>query len=109
MDEESKGIELVKITEQDVRYVAALAHLELADAEVTELTADMDAVLGYVEKLNELNTEAVEPMAQVLFEAPESFALRADVPREGLGQQGALANAPESGAGHFKVAKVIER
>ena len=99
----------MKITEKDVRYVAALAHLELSDQDAAALTADMDAILGYVDKLNELDTSAVEPMAQVLFEAPESFALREDHPREGLGQQRALANAPESGAGHFKVAKVIER
>jgi aspartyl-tRNA(Asn)/glutamyl-tRNA(Gln) amidotransferase subunit C len=99
----------VKITEKDVRYVAALANLELSDGEVLRLAADMDSILTYVEKLNELDTSAIEPMAQVLYDAPEDVALRADEVRPGFPQEKALANAPESGAGHFKVSKVIER
>ncbi len=99
----------MKITEQDVRYVAALASLELSDAEAAQFAADMDSILSYVEKLNELDTSAVEPMAQVLYDAPEDVAMRPDRDRPGLPQERALGNAPESGAGHFKVAKVIER
>lgn len=99
----------MKITEKDVRYVAALANLELTEEEVRRLAADMDSILNYVEKLNELDTASVEPMAQVLFDAPEDIALRADVERPSFAQAKALANAPESGAGHFKVPKVIER
>ena len=99
----------MKITEKDVRYVAALASLELSDAEVARLAADMDSILTYVEKLNELDTAAIEPMAQVLYDAPEETAMRADGERPSVSQEKALGNAPESGAGHFKVAKVIER
>ncbi|MBI4460816.1 MAG: Asp-tRNA(Asn)/Glu-tRNA(Gln) amidotransferase subunit GatC [Acidobacteria bacterium] len=99
----------MRITEKDVLYVAALANLELSEQETARLTADMDAILAYVEKLNELDTTATEPMAQVLYEAPEIASLRVDQDRPGLGQEKSLANAPESGAGHFKVAKVIER
>ena len=99
----------MKITEKDVRYVGALANLELSDAEVLRLAADMDAILTYVEKLNELDTSAIEPMAQVLYDAPEDVAMRADRERPSFPQNKALANAPESGAGHFKVSKVIER
>lgn len=99
----------MKITEKDVRYVAALANLEFSDAEVTQFAAEMDAILTYVEKLNELDTSAVEPMAQVLYDAPEDVAMRADGERPSFAQEKALSNAPESGAGHFKVAKVIER
>ena len=99
----------MKITEKDVLYVAALAHLELSEQETARLTADMDSILAYVDKLNELNTTATEPMAQVLYEAPETVALREDRDRTGFGQERSLANAPESGAGHFKVSKVIER
>lgn len=107
----------MKITEQDVRYVATLANLELSEQEAASFAADLDAILGYVEKLNELDTSAVQPMAQVLYEAPDKasgeaageFAMRPDVVRPSLPQDKALANAPEKGAGHFKVAKVIER
>ena len=98
----------MKITEDDVRYVAALANLELDEQEAARLTAEMDAILGYVEKLNELDTSAVPPMAQVLYDAPEELTLRPDDDRPGIGE-GALVNAPEKGAGHFKVPKVIER
>ena len=99
----------MKITEKDVRYVAALANLELTDAEVLRLATDMDSILTYVEKLNELDTSAVEPMAQVLYDAPEDVAMRADTERVSFAQEKALSNAPESGAGHFKVSKVTER
>jgi aspartyl-tRNA(Asn)/glutamyl-tRNA(Gln) amidotransferase subunit C len=103
----------VKISEKDVRYVAALANLELSDADAAQFAVDMDSILTYVEKLNELDTSAVEPMAQVLHDAPADIALRADAERPGAAeekpQERAMLNAPESGAGHFKVAKVIER
>jgi aspartyl-tRNA(Asn)/glutamyl-tRNA(Gln) amidotransferase subunit C len=97
------------ITETDVRYVAALANLELSEQETSQLAADMDSILAYVGKLNELDTAAVEPMAQVLYDAPPDLTFREDSERAGFGQEKSLANAPESGAGQFKVAKVIER
>lgn len=99
----------MKISEKDVRYVAALASLELSEDEVAHLAADMDSILTYVEKLNELDTAAIEPMAQVLYDAPEDVAMRADAARPSFSQEKALGNAPENGAGHFKVSKVIER
>ena len=99
----------MKITAQDVRYVAALANLELGEQEAARMAADLDAILAYVEKLNELDTSAVEPMAQVLYEAPEELTLRADQDRPSFPQEQSLGNAPERGAGHFKVPKVIER
>ena len=99
----------MKITEKDVRYVAALANLELSELEIPRLVAEMDSILAYVEKLNELDTTAVQPMAQVLYDAPEDLTLREDRERPGFPQEQSLANAPESGAGQFKVAKVIER
>ena len=99
----------MKITEKDVRYVAALANLEVSDPEVAQLAVDMNSILTYVEKLNELDTSSIESMAQVLYDAPEDATLRADAERPSFAQEKALANAPESGAGHFKVPKVIER
>ena len=99
----------MKITEKEVRYVAGLANLNLTDAEIARLQADLDGILEHMDRLNEIDTAGVEPMAQVLFDAGETATLRADVPVPPLGNEAALANAPQSGAGYFKVPKVIER
>ncbi len=99
----------MKITEKEVRYVAALCNLKLSDLEVARLQADLDGILEHMDKLKEIDTTGVEPMAQVLYEAEETAVLRADVPVPPLGSQTGLANAPQAGAGYFKVPKVIER
>ncbi|HXK04423.1 MAG TPA: Asp-tRNA(Asn)/Glu-tRNA(Gln) amidotransferase subunit GatC [Verrucomicrobiae bacterium] len=99
----------MKITEQEVRYVAALANLELSDAEAARLRSDLDGILEHMDRLNEIETSGVEPMAQVLFDADPAATLREDVPVPPIGNQAALANAPEPGAGYFKVPQVIER
>jgi aspartyl-tRNA(Asn)/glutamyl-tRNA(Gln) amidotransferase subunit C len=99
----------VKITEPEVRYVAGLANLKLTDSEISRLAKDMDEILTHMDALSELDTSAVEPMAQVLYQSEESAALRADEPVPPLGNETALANAPLAGAGYYKVPKVIER
>jgi len=99
----------LKITEKDVVYVAALANLELTEQETARFVTDLNSILGYIEKLNELDTSNVEPMAQVLYAVDETATLRLDQDRPGLPVETVLANAPESGAGQFKVPKVIER
>lgn len=99
----------MRITEKEVRYVAGLANLKLTDAEVARFQADLDGILEHVDRLNEIDTSNAEPMAQVLFDAAETATLRADRPAPPLGNQAGLANAPQPGAGYFKVPKVIER
>jgi aspartyl-tRNA(Asn)/glutamyl-tRNA(Gln) amidotransferase subunit C len=99
----------VKITEQEVRYVAGLANLELTGDEIARLSKDLDEILGHMDTLNELDTSNVQPMAQVLYDAEETATLREDRERPPLGNETALANAPLAGAGYFKVPKVIER
>jgi len=103
----------VKITEKEVRYVAELANLSLSEAEVHKFQVDLDEILGHVERLNEVDTEGVEPMAQVLYAAGDmdgdTARWRADRERPPLGTDVALANAPQAGGGYFKVPKVIER
>jgi len=103
----------VKITEKEVRYVAELANLNLSEAEIHKFQADLDEILGHVERLNEVDTSGVEPMAQVLYAVGDTAGFtakwRADRERPPLGTDRALANAPQSGAGYFKVPKVIER
>jgi aspartyl-tRNA(Asn)/glutamyl-tRNA(Gln) amidotransferase subunit C len=99
----------VKITETEVRYVADLANLKLTDAEVARFQADLDGILEHVAKLNEIDTEGIQPMAQVLYAAGETATLRPDAPVPPLGNADALANAPQPGMGYYKVPKVIER
>jgi aspartyl-tRNA(Asn)/glutamyl-tRNA(Gln) amidotransferase subunit C len=99
----------VKLTEKEVRYVADLANLSLSDEEVRKLAHDLDGILEHMDKLNELDTSNVEPMAQVLYGAGETATLREDHERPPLGSETALANAPQRGAGYFKVPRVIER
>jgi len=99
----------VKITEQEVRYVAGLADMKLSDEEVHRFRADLDEILAHMDKLNELDTAGVEPMAQVLYDAGETATLREDRERPALSNEEALANAPLAGSGYFKVPLVIER
>jgi aspartyl-tRNA(Asn)/glutamyl-tRNA(Gln) amidotransferase subunit C len=89
--------------------VAGLANLNLSDAEVARFQGDLDQILGHMDKLNELDTGSAAPMSQVLFEAEDTATLRPDEPVPPLGNQAALANAPDPGAGYFKVPQVIER
>ena len=99
----------MKITEKEVRYVANLANLKLSEEEIARLRSDLDGILEHMDQLNEIDTTGVEPMAQVLFDDGETATLRPDVPHAALGNQVALANAPQPGSGYFKVPKVIER
>jgi aspartyl-tRNA(Asn)/glutamyl-tRNA(Gln) amidotransferase subunit C len=99
----------VKITEQEVRRVAELANLALTDQEIVRMTGDMDGILTHIDKLSELDTSNVAPMAQVLYDAGETATLREDVERKPLGNADALANAPVAGQGYFKVPRVIEK
>ena len=99
----------MNLTEKEVRYVADLANLRLSEEEVHRLSDDLGQILTHIEQLNELDTKDVAPMAQVLFEEDEIAPLREDVPHTSLSNRDALANAPVSGAGYFKVPKVIER
>jgi aspartyl-tRNA(Asn)/glutamyl-tRNA(Gln) amidotransferase subunit C len=99
----------LKLSEEEVRYVAALANLRLSEEEVHRMSHDLGQVLTHIEQLNELDTQGIDPMTQVLFEEDETASLREDIPRSTLTTGDALRNAPQSGAGYFKVPKVIER
>lgn len=99
----------MKITRKDVEPVGALAHLELTPEELERMQQQLDAILGYMDKLNEVDTAAIEPMAQVLAESRPDVAVRADATRPGLERDDALAAAPDADQIYFKVPKVIER
>ncbi len=99
----------MKITDEKVRYVAGLANLELTSSEIARMAQELDEILTHIDKLEELDTTGVAPMAQVLFDAGDTATLRPDVEHTPLVNAEALANAPLAGAGFFKVPKVIER
>ena len=94
-----------KITAQQVRKVAKLARLELTEQEVKLFTAQLAAILEYVEKMNELDTQQVEPLAHCL---PVTNCFREDVIKPSLAVEKALANAPERDDDFFKVPKILE-
>jgi aspartyl-tRNA(Asn)/glutamyl-tRNA(Gln) amidotransferase subunit C len=112
----------MKVTEKDVAYVAELANLELTEEERRGMLRDLNSILEYVDRLNELDTSDVPPMAQVsdrygVDQAKQgserfAYASREDI-REGLRKSlphaEALANAPDADEEFFRVPKVIER
>src|SRR5271166_7146494 len=101
------------VTEKDVSYVADLAYLELTEDERARMLKDLNSILGYIDRLNQLDTANVEPMAQVAsrYGVPQegSSAMRPDELCPSLPHDVALRNAPASDGVFFKVPKVIER
>ena len=95
----------MKITKQDIEHVALLARLELSEQEAATFTGQMDAILAYVEKLNELETSGIVPTSHAV---PVENSFRADEMRPSIGVENALANAPDRVEGFFRVPKVIE-
>jgi len=105
----------MKVSREDVLRVAELAHLELTDAEVEAFGRHLDSILTYSDKLNELDTSGVEPMAQVLppgaaaTDHTGSTPMREDVPAPCDFGKDVLADAPDASPPYFRVPKVIER
>lgn len=95
----------MKISKKDVEYVAKLARLKLSEEEKEKFTNQLDQILKYVDKLNELDTEKVKPTSHVL---PLKNVFRKDKVGKSLKVEKALENAPEKARGFFKVPKVIE-
>jgi aspartyl-tRNA(Asn)/glutamyl-tRNA(Gln) amidotransferase subunit C len=112
----------MKVTEKDVSYVANLANLELTEGERRLILRDLNSILDYIDRLNQLNTTDVPPMAQVsdrygvdqskAGSARFAYASREDILeglRKSLPHDAAMQNAPDSDGTFFKVPKVIER
>jgi aspartyl-tRNA(Asn)/glutamyl-tRNA(Gln) amidotransferase subunit C len=96
------------ITEADVEKVAQLAHMEITPEELRIFAPQMADIVAYVEQLNALDTSNVEPaLGGLTPEGEATDSARDDVPEPSLGQQKALAEAPDAAAGHFRVPKVL--
>jgi len=95
----------MKISIADVEHVARLARLELDNEEKRLFAGQMDAILGYVEKLKELNTDGILPTSHAV---PMENAFREDRTQPAIGVEKALANAPDRVESFYRVPKVIE-
>jgi len=89
----------------DVRYVAKLARIHLDDKEVELFQSQLGDILGYIEKLRELNVDGIEATGHP---APSFDDIREDVSRPGYGQEAALLNAPDQASGQLRVPKVVD-
>jgi aspartyl-tRNA(Asn)/glutamyl-tRNA(Gln) amidotransferase subunit C len=88
----------------DVRYVANLARLELSDEEIAVFQPQLNAILGHVESLTQIDVTGIDPTAHA---APVFDRMRADVPHESLPPALVLQNAPDQAQGQIRVPKVV--
>jgi aspartyl-tRNA(Asn)/glutamyl-tRNA(Gln) amidotransferase subunit C len=95
-----------KIDIKTVDEVAHLARLEFTDEAKAEIANDMNRMLTFIDKLNELDTEGIEPL---IYMTDEFNVMREDIPVETLNQKDALKNAPRKDSDYFKVPKVISQ
>jgi aspartyl-tRNA(Asn)/glutamyl-tRNA(Gln) amidotransferase subunit C len=94
----------VKITRDEVLYVARLARLEVEEAATDKLAAQIGSILGYVDQLNQVDTAGVPPTSHAL---ALTNAFREDAVRPHIGRDAALANAPAQEEGCFLVPKIV--
>ena len=95
----------MSINQHEIEHVAKLARLSLRDDEKQLFTGQMEAILAYVETLNELNTDNISPTSHAV---PMENAFRPDCVSPSIGHDRALANAPDTNQTYFRVPPVIE-
>ena len=101
-----RGLTKMSITKKDVEYIANLARLKYKDEELENFTHQLNEILNYIEKLNELDTENVEPLSHPV----ENFnVFREDDIKPSIDREQALKNAPDKTEEFFKVPKVINQ
>ena len=94
----------MKITKEEVLYVARLARLDLDENAIDKFAGQIDEILGYIEKLNQVDTRGIKPTSHAI---SLTNAFRDDVQQEHLDRERALDNAPEQEEGQFVVPKVV--
>ena len=95
----------MKVTREDLKNVAVLSRLAIAEDKADGFIAQMDAILSYMDNLSEINTDAVKPTTYAL---PMENVFREDVVKPSLDRELALSNAPLKEGGYFKVPRVLE-
>ena len=95
----------MSVSPEQVRHIAKLARIAMSDEEIDRLVPELNNILGWVEQLEEVNTDGVEPLTAVV---PNKLRLREDKVTDGDCRDEILANAPVAEHGFFAVPKVIE-
>ena len=95
----------MSVTKDDVRKVARLSRIAVSEQHVEELVGELNGILSWIDQLNEVDIEGVEPMTSV---TPQRLKRREDVVTDGDQQDRVLANAPDAREGFFAVPKVVE-
>ena len=95
----------MSVSPEQVRHIARLARIAMSDEEIERLVPELNAIIGWVEQLGEVDTDGVEPLATVI---DQKLRLRDDMVNDGNIRDKVLANAPEAQHGFFAVPKVIE-
>lgn len=95
----------MSVDTKQVRHIAKLARIAMSDAEIEAMVPELNAILGWVEQLGEVDTSGVEPLTAVI---EQKLRLRGDIVNDGDCRDAVLANAPDAQHGFFAVPKVIE-
>jgi aspartyl-tRNA(Asn)/glutamyl-tRNA(Gln) amidotransferase subunit C len=95
----------MSVSHEQVRHIAKLARIAMSEEELERLVPELNAIIGWVEQLGEVNTDGVEPLATVI---DQKLRLRDDAVTDGDIRDDVLANAPDAQHGFFAVPKVIE-
>ena len=95
----------MSVSEKDVRKIARLSRLAIADEKVPVMVNELNGILNWIEMLNEVDVEGVEPMSSVV---AQSLPMRDDVVSDGNIQPQILKNAPKADSGFFVVPKAVE-
>ena len=93
------------ITRKDVEHVAKLSQIKFEEKELEKFTKQLEGIIGFIDKLSELNTEGIEPTSSVI---PVVNVTREDAVKASFPQDKALSNAPEKEMGHYKIPKIME-
>ncbi len=93
------------ITRKDVEHAAKLSQLKFGEEELNRLTKQLEDIIGFVDKLAELNTDGIEPTSSVI---PVVNVTREDAVKPSFDREQALSNAPEKEMGHYKIPKIME-
>ncbi len=96
----------MKISKEEVEKLAHLARLEFSAQEIEDMQNDMDKILGFVDKISELDLEGVEPL---IYMSDERNVLRKDEVEQVISKDEALKNAPDKDTDYFRVPKVLKR
>jgi aspartyl-tRNA(Asn)/glutamyl-tRNA(Gln) amidotransferase subunit C len=96
----------MKLSREEVKHIAMLSRLELREEEIEKFQEQLSKILDFVEKLNELNTDGIDPKFQII---PPQNVLREDIPSVSLPPEKTFKNAPETDGKFFIVPKVVKK